>query len=252
MASTGPMSIKEEEVPKTDSIVNKTSKSRSKSKSGSRSRSRSGSSRSRSSSRSKSRSPYRRRKSYSRSRSRSRSPARKRSPTPESTTIFVDKLTRNVNKEHLLEIFGKYGKIKNVDLLWDRRANLPKGSAYIEFNERPDAEHAQLAMDGGQIDGNVIKASFILTRKKSPPRFNGPRRGGLSPRRRGSFRGRGRRSPPRRRGPPRRSPPYRRRSYSRSRSPPRRKRSYSRSRSPSPKKRRSLSRSPSPKKTIKK
>jgi RNA recognition motif-containing protein len=35
-----------------------------------------------------------------------------------------------------------------VDLLWDRRANLPKGSAYVEFLERKDAENAQVHLNG--------------------------------------------------------------------------------------------------------
>jgi len=71
-----------------------------------------------------------------------------------------------VNKEHLEEIFGKYGKVKNVDLQWDRRANLPKGSAYVEFFERSDADNAKSHMDGGQVDGNVITATFVQAKKK--------------------------------------------------------------------------------------
>jgi len=251
-------------------LAHSRSRSRSRSPSHSRSRSRSGSSRSRSRSRSRSS----RSRSYSRSRSRSRSPARgrsrsprnrspppkKRSPTPEPKVLFVDKLTRNINKEHLLEIFGKYGKLKNVDLQWDRKANLSKGSAYVEFLERSEAENAQIRLDGAQIDGNVVKASFVLPRKPSPPRppvgrrrtppggYRG--RGGYAP-----FRGRGgygRRSPPPfRRGPPpprrRTPPPRRRRSYSRSRSRSPAKRPYSPTRSPSrspPKRKRSASKSP--------
>jgi len=137
-------------------------KSKAVSKTRSRSRSRSSSKSSRSRSRSSSyssRSSRSRSRSGSRSRSRSRSPRRRsRSRTPESTTLFVDKLSRNVNKDHLLEIFGTFGKLKNVDVLFDRRANIPKGSAYVEFLDRVTAEKAQLYMDGGQIDGNVIKA----------------------------------------------------------------------------------------------
>ena len=60
----------------------------------------------------------------------------------------MDKLTRNVNKDHLYEIFGKFGKVKNVELAWDRRANLPRGSSYIEYFERVDAENALLHLDG--------------------------------------------------------------------------------------------------------
>lgn len=71
-----------------------------------------------------------------------------RSPTPQSTTLFVDKLTRNVTKDHLGEIFGKYGKITNIEIDWDRRANLSRGTATVEFQSRNDAEQAQLHMDG--------------------------------------------------------------------------------------------------------
>jgi RNA-binding protein with serine-rich domain 1 len=62
--------------------------------------------------------------------------------------LFVEKLTRNVTKEHLNEIFGKYGKIKDVELLWDKRANLSKGSSYVEYFERSDAEKALSYLDG--------------------------------------------------------------------------------------------------------
>ena len=56
----------------------------------------------------------------SRSRSRSLSPRagrrKQRSPTPRPTRIHVGRLTRNVNKDHLMEIFSVYGTVKNVDL----------------------------------------------------------------------------------------------------------------------------------------
>lgn len=35
--------------------------------------------------------------------------------------------------------------------------NLPRGFAYVEFKEREDAEKARAHMDGGQLDGNVIR-----------------------------------------------------------------------------------------------
>lgn len=104
-----------------------------------------------------SRSPARkdnRRRSSSSSRSRSprrrgsRSPPRKRSPTPQPTILHVDKLTRNVNKEHLEEIFGTFGTVKNVEVGWDRRVNLPRGFAYVEYETHEPAEKARQYMDG--------------------------------------------------------------------------------------------------------
>lgn len=71
-----------------------------------------------------------------------------RTPTPEPSILFVEKLTRNVTKEHLTEIFGKFGKLKDVELLWDKRANLSKGSSYVEYFERVDAQKALDQFDG--------------------------------------------------------------------------------------------------------
>lgn len=35
--------------------------------------------------------------------------------------------------------------------------NLPRGFAYVEFKEREEAEKARAHMDGGQLDGNVLR-----------------------------------------------------------------------------------------------
>ena len=35
--------------------------------------------------------------------------------------------------------------------------NLPRGFAYVEFANREDAERARSHMDGGQLDGNVLR-----------------------------------------------------------------------------------------------
>ncbi|KAK3854034.1 hypothetical protein Pcinc_039459 [Petrolisthes cinctipes] len=181
--------------------------------------------------------------SKSRSRSGSPRPRRKpRSPTPRPTRIHIGRLTRNVNKDHMLEIFSVYGTVKSVDLpMYDIRVNssLNRGYGYVDFEKPEDAENAMKHMDGGQIDGQEITAAPVLLPRPAPPRRRSPlppppphRRGPPPPRWR---------SPPRynmarRRSPPpmrRRSPPPRRRSpRSRSRTPPRRRR-YSRSSSSS-------------------
>ncbi|CAN0149298.1 unnamed protein product, partial [Ascophyllum nodosum] len=64
------------------------------------------------------------------------------------------------------EIFGSYGKVTSVDLAVDKRVNLPKGYAFVEFVERAEAEQAQLYLDGGQLDGEKLKVAFVLVTKK--------------------------------------------------------------------------------------
>ena len=84
----------------------------------------------------------------------------RRSPSPkgqQATRLVVGNLTRNVTEEHVREIFSPYGKLMSVDLAIDATVNLPKGYAHIEYESREDAVKAIDFMNGGQIDGNVIR-----------------------------------------------------------------------------------------------
>lgn len=69
-----------------------------------------------------------------------------------STRVFVGRLSRNITKEHVHEIFSTYGVIKNVDMPYDAIHSLfNKGFAYVEFEKTDEAEQACKYMDGGQI-----------------------------------------------------------------------------------------------------
>ena len=204
--------------------------------------------------------------------SASRSPARKENAPPangSNARVVVHNLTRNVRTEHLNEIFGTFGPIKEAGLDMDERKRVPKGSAFVEYDSRDAATEAIAAMDGAQIDGNQVSVRFLaglpppLSRRDSPPRDRdrdrrddgrrgsplrrrspdrraggGFGRGGYSMRGRspprGGYGGRGRmRSPLRHGGGGRRGSPLRRGSPMRRR--------YSRSRSRSRSRRRSRS-----------
>ena len=209
-----------------------------------------------------------------RGRSYSGTPPR-RSPTRRSAKVVIEKLTKNVQESHLREIFGAYGRVREVDLPMNRQCMSPsrhcgkhlltcpvytnRGTAFILYEEMDEAEAAIAHMHEAQIDGAVINVSIVLPRRKfsrSPPpsrrlqahidRYND--RGPPYPR------GPPPQPPSRYRSPPRRgpSPPrrhirstrdaldtYRPRSLSRTRS-----RSPRRAYSPPPR-RRSFSRSPS-------
>ncbi|KAI2647845.1 RNA-binding protein with serine-rich domain 1 [Labeo rohita] len=103
---------------------------------------------------------------------------KRRSPSPKPTKLHLGRLTRNVTKEHIQEIFSTYGKIKMIDMPPDRlHPNLSKGYAYVEYESPEDAQKALKHMDGGQIDGQEITATAVLAqrirpapRRPSPPR----------------------------------------------------------------------------------
>ncbi|KAI1816101.1 hypothetical protein GGS20DRAFT_539523 [Poronia punctata] len=183
-------------------------------------------------------------------RSDSRSPSRgrseSRSPLRGSTKIVVEKLTKTINEDHLYEIFGQYGTIRDLDLPISRQFGTNRGTAYILYVNEADAEAAIANMHEANLDGAIINVSIVLPRRKfnpSPP--TATRGANIDPRnpapgfRGGGGRGgrgfgfggaRGGRSPRHRRPDRDNFDTYRPRSYSRSRSPPSRR---VRSRSPS-------------------
>lgn len=99
---------------------------------------------------------------------RSPSPKRKRkerSPTPKPLRIHIGRLTRNVNKDHISEIFSSYGTIKFVDFPMDRlHPPSGRGFAYVEFENAEQAENAMKHMDGGEKT-NSFPQSFLCIPK---------------------------------------------------------------------------------------
>ncbi|KAG5981033.1 hypothetical protein E4U55_003367 [Claviceps digitariae] len=177
-------------------------------------------------------------RSWSRGRGRDSRDASE-SPVPRSTKIVVERLSKNINQDHLYEIFGQFGPIKDLDLPMNRTFGTNRGTAYILFDHEADAESAISHMHEAQVDGAIINVSIVLPRRKlSPPPptarrganidprvpMSGPRGGGGPSARGGGFHagggGRRRQSPPPpsgRYGP--RSDVYRPPSRSPSRSP---------------------------------
>ena len=149
---------------------------------------------------SKSPSPSQKRRSKSPSASPKR---RKRSPSPKPTKVCVSKLTRNVNRGHVEEIFANYGKIKTADLPLSN--GISRGLAYVDYETPQEAEDALKYMNGGWIDGQEVSVQLVQPQRLPP------------------LRERPRRSPPPR--PKRRSPlrSWRGSRRSRSRSPRRRR-----------------------------
>ena len=79
---------------------------------------------------------------------------------PMSRTLRIDKLTRNVNEDHLHGIFSTYGKLDSVTVKIDPKVKLSLGYGFVEFKEVKDAEKAFKHMNSAQIDGKQISIKF--------------------------------------------------------------------------------------------
>ncbi|KAH7711028.1 RNA recognition motif containing proteindomain containing protein [Aphelenchoides avenae] len=157
---------------------------RSRSRSPSRERSK-GRSRSRSRSRSRDR-----RRSYSRSprrsyRSRSRSPGyRSRPPPPRgggggrypdgrdnpepNRCLGVFGMSLHTTERDLRKIFGQYGEVESVQLVYDRYSGRSRGFGFVYFVQTRDAARAKEHLMDAIIDGMKVRVDYSVTRTGGP------------------------------------------------------------------------------------
>ncbi|KAJ1979996.1 tRNA splicing endonuclease subunit sen2, partial [Dimargaris verticillata] len=81
----------------------------------------------------------------------------------------IANVTRNVQSAHLEEIFGVYGKVTSVSLPTQGCLKVTTGVAYVSFASSDGAILAKKGMDGGQLDGAVLKVT-VMGRIPSPRR----------------------------------------------------------------------------------
>ncbi|XP_063422453.1 serine/arginine-rich splicing factor 10-like [Mytilus trossulus] len=183
---------------------------------------------------------------------------------PPNTSLYVRNVNEGAREDEMRAMFGKYGPLKDVYIPLDYYSRLPRGFAYIQFEDPRDADDALYHLDRTRYQGRELEIEFARGDRKSPgqmrtkdrpyhgsryddhDRRRSHRSHSRSPKRSRRSRSRSR-TPERRRSRSRsydrrrrsRSRSYKRKSYSRSKS-----RSYDRQRSRD--RSRSYSRSPSP------
>lgn len=97
----------------------------------------------------------------------------------ELRKIRITGLTRNVSKQHLEEIFSNFGHVVEIDLPMDPKVHLTRGYGDVLFSSGAEADTAIASMDGGQLDGNVLKVTLITdpnelrrTTRSPSPRYS--------------------------------------------------------------------------------
>lgn len=80
------------------------------------------------------------------------------STSRENHKLFISNLTANVTADQLRELFGKYGKLRDVRLV-TRRDGSPKGVAYVEFVDEDNARRA-LEANGIVLDEQEISVAI--------------------------------------------------------------------------------------------
>uniref|UniRef100_G1U223 RRM domain-containing protein n=1 Tax=Oryctolagus cuniculus TaxID=9986 RepID=G1U223_RABIT len=112
------------------------------------------------------RSPVRRTPARTRHNRRDGKQRKRWNASPKPTKVHIGRLTRNMTKDHIMEIFSTYGKIKMIDMP-------------VIYEAKKALKH----MDGAQNDGQEITATAMLASwpRPHPWGFIPPRRMLLPP-----------------------------------------------------------------------
>ncbi len=99
------------------------------------------------------------------------------------TSIFVAKLDFGVSNQELRQLFENYGTVLKATVATDRETGKPRGFAFVEMADRPEALRAIEALDGHVINGRAlaVKEAEQRTDNRPNPRPPYPPRENTSP-----------------------------------------------------------------------
>eukprot|EP00597_Dinobryon_sp_UTEXLB2267_P016531 CAMPEP_0201093154 /NCGR_PEP_ID=MMETSP0812-20130820/1717_1 /ASSEMBLY_ACC=CAM_ASM_000668 /TAXON_ID=98059 /ORGANISM="Dinobryon sp., Strain UTEXLB2267" /LENGTH=228 /DNA_ID=CAMNT_0047345187 /DNA_START=13 /DNA_END=697 /DNA_ORIENTATION=- len=115
------------------------------------------------------------------SRDDDRGRGRDRDGPPNVDTMFtlkVDNISFRTTPESLREKFSPYGDIGDVYIPRNFGTNEPRGFAFVRFVDKRDAEDAQRALDGAEVDGREIRIQEAKERRPENPKAHMASRGG--------------------------------------------------------------------------
>jgi RNA recognition motif-containing protein len=97
--------------------------------------------------------------------------------------LFVGNLSYATTEAELRAYFGTVAPPTQVVLPVDRETGRPRGFAFVEFQERGDAERAIQQFNGQAFNGRPLAVSEARAREdRGPGGPSGPRPGGFGPR----------------------------------------------------------------------
>lgn len=86
---------------------------------------------------------------------------------PSETTLFVCKLHKRTTEDGLKIIFSRFGNVKSVDLIKDKKTGESLCYAFVDFEKKEEAENAFLKMRRTIIDGKQVLVDFSQSIKGS-------------------------------------------------------------------------------------
>jgi RNA recognition motif-containing protein len=96
-----------------------------------------------------------------------------------ASKVFVGNLSFRTTQDELDALFSQVGQIKEVFLPLERETGRPRGFAFVEFVNEPDAASAIERFNGYELGGRSLRVSAAEERQPgSRPSFGGGNRDG--------------------------------------------------------------------------
>ncbi|CAE7527630.1 Y14A, partial [Symbiodinium necroappetens] len=85
----------------------------------------------------------------------------------EGWVVIVSGVHEEAQEDDIFEAFSEYGDIKNLHLNLDRRTGFVKGYAFIEYENKQEADAAIKAMDGNTLLDHKLDVSWAFAKPGS-------------------------------------------------------------------------------------
>jgi len=79
-------------------------------------------------------------------------------------------MSLHTTERELKHIFGKYGEIESVQIVYDRFSSRSRGFGFVYFTSTKDATKAKENLTDAVIDGMRVRVDYSVTRGGGPYR----------------------------------------------------------------------------------
>jgi RNA recognition motif-containing protein len=72
--------------------------------------------------------------------------------------IYVGNLPFSSTEEELQDLFGQYGEVKSVNIIYDRETGRSRGFGFVEM-DKESADSAMETLNGNSFGGRTLKVN---------------------------------------------------------------------------------------------
>ncbi|MEE8322427.1 MAG: RNA-binding protein [Candidatus Bathyarchaeia archaeon] len=81
--------------------------------------------------------------------------------------LYVGNLPFTTTEADLRALFEEHGTVDSANVITDRESGRSRGFGFVEFQSESDAQDAQRALDGYDLDGRNLRVNEAQDRKAS-------------------------------------------------------------------------------------